>query len=246
MALPYDPGLAAGTLRTLARRQGRRHDPQTEEAPGKILHEIRRGGLSARGDLPPTYYGTIDATPLFVILASEAWRWGLARQEVEALLPHVEAALRWVVDEGAAEDGFVRYIRQGERGLVNQGWKDSHDGVQFADGTIAEAPIALAEVQGYAYDAAVRGAELLEYFGRPGAETWRRWAAELRERFRQRYWVEDELGPYPAIALDRDGRPVDAPASNMGHLLMSGIRLFGFPRGHRVTVASLVQWGRPA
>jgi glycogen debranching enzyme len=224
MAAPFDLELAAGTLRTLARRQGTRVDPDTEEAPGKILHEIRRGSLTHRGDLPPNYYGSVDATPLFVVLAHEAWRWGLPDSQVRALLPNVEAALGWMRDHGDPDgDGLLEYVRSGERGLVNQGWKDSHDGIQFTDGQLALAPIALAEVQGYAHAAAVRGADLLEHFGRPGADAWRSYAADLAARFRQHYWLEDDTGPYPAIALDRVNRPVTGPASNMGHLLHTGI-----------------------
>jgi glycogen debranching enzyme len=224
MALPHDLGLARGTLRVLARRQGRDVDPVTEEEPGKILHEIRRGALVDRGDLPPVYYGTVDATPLFVILVHEAWSWGLEDAEVAALLPHVEAALAWLRNHGDPDgDGFVEYVQHGTRSLANQGWKDSHDGIRFADGSIARAPLALSEVQGYAYDAAVRGAALLDHFGRPGADGWRSWAADLRARFRATFWVEDEHGAYPAVALDEHKRPVDGIASNMGHLLMSDL-----------------------
>jgi glycogen debranching enzyme len=224
MALPYDLDLAGGTLRALARRQGQRLDPDTEEAPGKILHEIRRGSLVHRGDLPPNYYGTIDATPLFVMLLHEAWRWGLPDAQVEALLPNLEAALAWMRDHGDPDgDGFLEYQKQGERGLDNQGWKDSDDGVQFADGRLAEPPIRLVEVQGYAYAAACGGAELLDRFGRPDGEAWRIWAADLRERFHRRFWVEDDRGRYLAIALDANGDPVDAPTSNMGHVLTSGL-----------------------
>jgi glycogen debranching enzyme len=224
MAVPFDLDLAGGTLRTLARRQGARHDRDTEEQPGKILHEIRRGSLTHRGDLPPNYYGSVDATPLFVVLAHEAWRWGLPSGQVTQLLPHVESALAWLRDFGDPDgDGFIEYIKDSDRGLDNQGWKDSQDGIQFADGRLARPPIALAEVQGYAYDAAVRGAELLEHFGRPEADTWRRWADELAARFRARFWLTGPRGAYPAIALDGDDRPVDGPASNMGHLLASGL-----------------------
>lgn len=222
MALPVDPAMAAGTLRTLARRQGRRHDPTTGEAPGKILHEVRRGSLTHLADLPDRYYGTIDATPLFVVVASEAWRWGLPDSEVAALMPNVEAALAWMRDDGDVDgDGFLEYRHPEGRGLANQGWKDSHDGVQHADGRLAAPPIALSEVQAYAWDAAVRGAELLDHFGLGGADGWRTWADDLRRRFRAAFWVEDEDGPYPAIALDGEKRPVDGPASNMGHLLLS-------------------------
>lgn len=224
MALPYDLDLARGTLRVLARRQGTRVDEETEEEPGKILHEVRRGALAERGDLPPFYYGSVDATPLFVVLAHEAWCWGLPDEDLRPLLPNVEAALSWMRRHGDPDgDGFLEYVQHGAHSLANQGWKDSHDGVRFADGAIATAPLALSEVQGYAHDAAVRGAELLDHFGRPGADAWRAWAADMRQRFRSAFWVEDAAGPYPAMALDHDKRPVDGIASNMGHLLMSGL-----------------------
>jgi glycogen debranching enzyme len=222
MALPHHLDLAGGTLRALARRQGTRHDQETEEAPGKILHEVRRGSLTHRGDLPPNYYGSVDATPLFVILLSEAWHCGLPDEEVAALLPNLEAALQWIEDTAQGE-GFLRYSKPGERGLDNQGWKDSHDAIQFHDGRLAEPPIALAEVQGYAHDAALRGAELLDRFGRDGGDRWRTWGGDLATRFRERFWVHDDDGSFPALALDGSGEPVDAPASNMGHLPMSGI-----------------------
>lgn len=225
MALPFDPDLAGGTLRVLARRQGTHVNRATEEEPGKILHEVRRGALAEeRGDLPAHYFGTVDATPLFVIVAHEAWCWGLPTDQVEALLPSIEAALAWMRDYGDADrDGFVKYVRHGPRGLANQGWKDSHDGIRFSDGTIARAPMALCEVQGYAFAAAMRGAELLDRFGRPGAEEWRAWAGDLRDRFRERFWVHDADGPYPAVAIDGQRRAVDSVASNMGHLLFTGI-----------------------
>ncbi len=229
MALPFDPDLARGTLRTLARRQGAVEDPVTEEQPGRIVHEVRFGTAASRGGLPERSYGSIDATPLFVIVTYEAWRWGLAEEELLGLMPHVEAALEWMRVHGDADgDGFVEYARHDESDpralrLTNQGWKDSGDGVRYADGTLARAPIALAEVQGYAYSAAMRGADLLDHVGWPGGDGWRSWAAALRRRFRDAFWVEDALGPYPAIALDENRDPVDGPASNMGHLLMTGL-----------------------
>lgn len=224
MLLPLEVSLSGETLRVLARRQGREVVAATEEAPGKILHEIRHGGLVERGDLPPLYYGSMDSTPLFVRLANEAWRWGLADDEVEALMPAVEKALAWMRDYGDADgDGFLEYIRSGDRGLSNQGWKDSGDAVQFMDGRLADPPIALCEVQGYAYDAARRGAELLAHFGRPGADEWLEWSDALERKFRESFWVSDADGPYPAMALDGAKRPVDAIASNMGHLLACGI-----------------------
>lgn len=222
MLMPVSTELALSTLRTLARRQGVRDDEDTEEQPGRILHEVRPEPLvldSVR--LPPTYYGTSDATQLFVICCAEAWRWGAERGEVAALLPAVEAGLEWVGSQ--TDTGFIRYVDSTGSGLSNQGWKDSVDSIQWADGRLARPPIALSEVQGYAYQAAVLGADLLEAFGRPGAQRWRSWAAGLSDRFRARFWVEDEAGPYPAIALDRDGAPVDSVASNMAHLLGTGL-----------------------
>lgn len=223
-AVPVDLALAGGTLRALARRQGRRHHLDTEEEPGKILHEVRRGALTHEGAFPPNYYGSVDATPLFVVLLSEAWRWGLPEAEVAALGGALEAALGWIGDQ-VAEDahGFLRYLRPGERGLVNQGWKDSSDGIQHRDGRLAEPPIALVEVQAYAYEAAVRGAELLDHLGRDGGAHWRTWAADLRDRFRDRFWVEDDRGRYLAVATDRDGAPVDSVTSNPGHVLVTDL-----------------------
>jgi glycogen debranching enzyme len=212
LALPLGYELAAGTLRALARRQGVRHDPVTEEEPGKIPHELRPA--HATNWLPPVYYGTVDATPLFVVTLAEAWRWGMPASEVAALLPAAEKALDWL----GSFDGFVSYRGSADK-LVNQGWKDSADGIQHADGRSAAPPIALCEVQAYAFQAAMSGADLLDAFGRAGGDRWRRWAGLLAERFRERFWLED----YPAIALDGTGEPVDGPASNLGHLLATGL-----------------------
>ncbi|MCX4860445.1 glycogen debranching N-terminal domain-containing protein [Streptomyces canus] len=226
MLLPLGTDLAAGTLRTLARRQGRAVDPVTEEQPGKILHEVRRTALEFTDEftLPPVYYGTVDATPLWITLLHDAWRWGLAPEEVEQLLPHAEAALSWMRDHGdAGGDGFLKYIDQTGRGLANQGWKDSDDAILHRDGRLAAPPIALCEVQAYAYEAARGGAALLRAFGRPGADAWEEWADRLAGRFRNRFWIEDSQGPYPAVALDRDGRPVDSVTSGFGHLLGTGL-----------------------
>jgi glycogen debranching enzyme len=226
MLLPLGTDVAAGTLRTLARRQGRAHVPGTEEQPGKILHEVRRDEPARDGtaSLPPSYYGTADATPLWLILLHDAWRWGMPDSEVAALLPHAEAALHWLEHCADADgDGFLEYADSSGRGLSNQGWKDSSDGIRFRDGRPATAPIALSEVQAYAHEAAQKAAALLDAFARPGGERWRRWAGELRDRFRARFWTEDDQGPYPAVALDRDKHRVDSVASNMGHLLGTGL-----------------------
>lgn len=226
MLLPLGTALAAGTLRTLAARQGTGHDVDTAEQPGRILHEVRGGDLDlgAGTVLPPLYYGTVDATPLWVCLLHDAWRWGMPAGEVAALLPAAEAALEWMRDHGDADgDGFLEYLDATGHGLANQGWKDSGDSVQWRDGRLVTGSIALCEVQGYAYEAAMGGAALLEAFGRPGADRWRAWAQDLATRFRAGFWVHDADGPYPAIALDADKRPVDALTSNIGHLLGTGL-----------------------
>ncbi|PCN47826.1 amylo-alpha-1,6-glucosidase [Curtobacterium sp. 'Ferrero'] len=225
--LAVDTALAADTLRVLAAVQGTRVDPATAEQPGKIMHELRQAALAIDNDelsLPPLYYGTVDATPLWVCLLHDAWRAGMPDAEVEALLPALERALAWMRDHGDADgDGLLEYVDETGRGLANQGWKDSGDSVQWRDGTLADGPIALCEVQGYAHEAAVHGADLLDAFGRAGGDEWRAWADRLAERFRAAFWVSDEVGPYPAIALDAEKRPVDSATSNIGHLLGTGI-----------------------
>ena len=228
MLLPVDRTIAAGTLRALAARQGVRVDEETAEQPGKILHEVRRTDLRLDLEggfhLPPVYYGTIDATPLWVNLLHDAWRAGMPDGEVAALLDNLESALRWLGDHGDSDgDGFLEYLDTTGHGLSNQGWKDSGDSIRWHDGSIAEGPIALCEVQGYAYEAALNGAAMLEAFGRAGADHWRAWASDLKERFRSAFWCADEQGPYPALALDARKRRVDGVASNMGHLLGTGI-----------------------
>ncbi|WSQ40680.1 amylo-alpha-1,6-glucosidase [Streptomyces sp. NBC_01224] len=226
MLLPLGTDLAAGTLRTLARRQGTKSDQDTEEQPGKILHEVRRAtqNFNENFALPPCYYGTVDATPLWITLLHDSWRWGLAPEQVEQLLPHAESALAWMRDHGDADgDGFLKYIDHTGRGLANQGWKDSGDSIRYRDGRFAASPIALCEVQAYAYEAARGGADLLRAFGRPGADRWEEWAERLRDRFRSHFWVEDERGPYPAVALDREKMPVDSVTSGFGHLLGTGL-----------------------
>ncbi|HET6668284.1 MAG TPA: glycogen debranching N-terminal domain-containing protein, partial [Intrasporangium sp.] len=191
MALPLDPSLALGTLKTLARHQGHRSDPVTEEEPGRIVHEVRHGleaGLSLGGG--GSYYGTADATPLFVVLLGELARWGGDPEQIRQLLPHADLALEWVERYGDRDgDGFVEYQRSSDHGLRNQGWKDSWDGVNFADGRPADPPIALCEVQGYVYDAFRARAELTQHFG--DEDTARHWtgrAAELKARFNERFW----------------------------------------------------------
>ncbi|MDA4084923.1 glycogen debranching N-terminal domain-containing protein [Mycolicibacterium hassiacum] len=223
MALPLDYGLSVGTLQQLAEIQGRRVDPVTEEQPGRIMHELRRGPLSAAVLGGPVYYGAVDATPLFVMLLAEAWRWGADENIVRSLLPAADAALDWASRYGDRDDdGFIEYQRATDRGLVNQGWKDSFDGINFASGRIAEPPIALCEVQGYQYAALLARAELAEAFGQPAtARRHRDRAAALRKRFLDAFWLPDK-GWY-ALALDADKRPVDSLTSNLGHCLWTGI-----------------------
>ncbi|QJA00842.1 amylo-alpha-1,6-glucosidase [Leifsonia sp. PS1209] len=227
MLLPLGTDIAASTLRVLAAMQGTETVNATAEQPGKIMHELRPAALTIPGEgvvLPPLYYGTVDATALWVTLLHDAWTWGMPAAEVEALLPHLEAALAWMRDYGDSDgDGFLEYVDTTGHGLANQGWKDSGDSIQWMDGTLADGPIALCEVQGYAYEAAVGGAELLEAFGRSGADEWRTWAAELKERFAASFWIDDPDGAYPAIALDSAKRKVDTVTSNIGHLLGTGI-----------------------
>ncbi len=224
MALLVDPDLARGALETLARFQGTRVDPETEEEPGRILHEMRFGGapsLSLGGGT--VYYGSADATPLFVMLLGELRRWGLDDAAVKHLLPHADRALRWIDDYGDADgDGYVEYERKTPRGLANQGWKDSWDAIRYADGRVAAAPLALCEVQGYVYAAYIARAQLADESGDVATyERYRRKAAELKAAFNRDFWLPDR--GWFAVALDADKRPVDSLASNMGHCLWTGI-----------------------
>jgi glycogen debranching enzyme len=213
LLLPFGWQLAAGTLRTLAALQGTSHNPATAEAPAKIPHELRRGGYVS--------YEAIDTTPLWVCLLHDAWRWGMPDDQVAALLPNVQAALEFLRCRGDSDGGgLLEYVgTSGGHGLSNHGWKDSRDAIRFADGRIAVPPIALCEVQGYAHEAAVHGADLLDHFGVPGGDRWRGWAARLSETFRESFWVNG----YPALALDGAKRPVDSVTSNIGHLLGTGL-----------------------
>jgi glycogen debranching enzyme len=224
MALSIDPMLALGTAQTLARYQGKVVEPNSEEEPGRILHEMRFGAdvslaLGGRN----IYYGTADATPLFVMLLGELSRWGIGRDRVEALLPNADRALEWIERYGDRDgDGFVEYHRATERGLVNQGWKDSWDGINFADGRIARSPIALCEVQGYVYAAYRARACLAQVTGDvDGQRRWDERATAVKERFNERFWLP-QLDRY-ALALDHEKQPVDSVASNIGHCLWTGI-----------------------
>jgi glycogen debranching enzyme len=224
MAMMVAPDLALGTLQTLARFQGTKVDAVTEEEPGRILHEMRFGEsaqLSLGGG--SVYYGSVDATPLFVMLLGELQRWGTRRDEVDALLPAADRALEWIETYGDRDgDGYVEYQRTSDRGLKNQGWKDSWDSMHFADGRLAETPIALCEVQGYVYAALTARSHFATEHGDDALATQlREKAADLKARFNRDFWLE-EHGRY-AFGLDRNKEPIDALVSNIGHCLWTGI-----------------------
>ena len=220
--LAFGPELAAGTLRTLAVLQGRQVDPLRDEEPGKILHELRYGEMAATGEVPfGRYYGSVDATPLFLTaLAAYAERTA-DLDLVQELWPAALAALDWI-DHSVDSRGYLTYERRTPRGLANQGWKDSHDSVSHADGRLADPPIALCEVQGYVY-AARRGlAGLARRLGLSAeAERWEAQASALREAFARDFWLPAE-DTY-ALALDGAGQPCEVVASNAGHCLFTGI-----------------------
>ena len=223
MTLPFDGSLAGGVLASLADLQGCDDDPTSEEQPGRILHELRRHGGSGAFSSRSRYYGTVDATPLFVGLAAEAWRWrAIDHDALLALAPAIGRAVDWVTGPGDSDgDGFLDYRRRHPQGLANQGWKDSWDGITRADGTLPDAPLALVEVQGYAY-AALRGAATLAEvvdIGHHAADLRRR-AEALKDRFNEAFW--DPRGYY-VLGLDADGRPIDSLTTNPGHALWSGI-----------------------
>ncbi|MEX0663220.1 MAG: glycogen debranching N-terminal domain-containing protein [Acidimicrobiia bacterium] len=224
MSMLVDPDLALGTLQTLARYQGENVNPLTEEEPGRILHEMRFGE-SARLSLGGgnVYYGSVDATPLFVMVLGELQRWGTRAEDVDALLPFADRALTWIDEFGDRDgDGYVEYMRTSDRGLRNQGWKDSWDSTTFLDGRLAEPPIALCEVQGYVYAALLARSHFATEHGDDAmARRLRERADDLKVRFNRDFWLDD-LGRF-AMGLDRDKRPIDTLTSNMGHCLWTGI-----------------------
>jgi glycogen debranching enzyme len=222
--LALDPALARGALRTLAEHQARDDDPFRDAEPGKIPHEIRHGPLARCGRLPyGRYYGSADATPLFLLALGEAVRWTGDLELARELLPAAEAALAWIDLFGDRDgDGFVEYERRSSGGLEHQGWKDSHDAVCFADGRPARGPIALCEVQGYVYAAKRAMARVYRRLGQAEpAGRLRAEAAALRERFNERFWLPEQ-GVF-ALGLDGEKRPIDAVASNAGQCLWAGI-----------------------
>lgn len=224
MLLPHHPEVAKGTLRFLAANQGRKHDPFTAEAPGKILHEVRYGELSRTGRVPFSgYYGTVDATPLFVMLLFEVYRVTNDLGLVRELKPHWEAALSWMLTDGDPDgDGFLEFVGAPMgKGLTVQTWKDSNDSMSHHDGRLAEGAIAGSEVQGYAYAAYEAAAAFYDALAEGEGDAWRERARALRRRFHEVFWLDD-LQTY-AMALDGDKCPLRVHNSNAGQLLWTGI-----------------------
>jgi glycogen debranching enzyme len=218
------PEFAIGALDRLAAFQATDDDPEQDKEPGKIPHELRFGELAELGLLPfAPYYGTHDATPLFIVVLSYAYEWSADKRLLRRYRPAAEAALRWIQEHGDRDgDGFQEYATRSSRGLFNQGWKDSGVAIQHEDGTIPSLPIALCEFQGYVYDALLRMAAIRDEFGDPeGAADLRNRAGRLYDRFNDAFWWESEGTYY--LGLDGDKRPIRSVASNAGHCLASGI-----------------------
>lgn len=221
-SLLLNPELACETLRVLARYQGKEKDEWRDEEPGKILHEYREGEMTRAREMPfGPYYGSVDATPLWLVLLSETCNWTADENLVKDMLPHAHRALEWIDQFGDLDgDGFVEFLRRSPRGLANQGWKDSWDANLHRDGKVAEPPIALCEVQGYVYEAKYRMASLMRAFGEIRlADKLKKDAADLAKRFERAFWMPHHN--FYAMGLDRDKRQLQVISSNPGHLLFT-------------------------
>ena len=218
-----DPSLAKGVLTYLARRQATEVSPFQDSQPGKIMHETRGGEMSALREVPfGLYYGGVDTTCLFVALAGAWFRRTGDLETIRALWPNLVAATEWMRDYGDSNgDGLIDYARAAETGLSNQGWKDSEDSIFHSDGRFPKGPIALLEVQGYAFAAWRAMADLGALLGDARAPAWNQQAEEVRLLVEDRFWMEDEQ--FYAIALDGDGNPCEAIGSNAGHLMFTGL-----------------------
>ncbi|HLY31485.1 MAG TPA: glycogen debranching N-terminal domain-containing protein, partial [Ktedonobacterales bacterium] len=231
--LPWFPGVARGTLAFLAAHQGEKEDPFTEEEPGRIFHEFRQGEMANCQEIPfIPYYGSVDATPLFLIALEKYLHWTNDTSFLAQLWPHAEAAARWLTTYGDKDgDGFIEYQRISDKGLINQGWKDSWDAISHEDGRYAEAPIALCEAQGYAYAAYLAMATLTRRMGKPQKEAraWEQRAATLQTNFVRQFWWKEEQVFY--LALDRTKQPCRVVSSNAGQCLWTGITPAGLAEG---------------
>ena len=246
-SLMLNPMLASETLRVLASQQGKETNDWRDEEPGKILHEYREGEMTRAGEMPfGPYYGSVDATPLWLILLSETFNWTADEQLVQDLLPNAYRALEWIDSYGDLDgDGFIEYQRRSPKGLANQGWKDSWDAIMHHDGEIAKSPVALCEVQGYVYEAKYRMASLMRSFGDvKTADRLKKESAEMAKRFEKAFWMP-KLGFY-AMALDREKRQTQVISSNPGQLLFT--RMLAQDRAKAVTQRFMLEdmfsgWG---
>jgi glycogen debranching enzyme len=219
-----DPNLTKGVLNFLAQSQAKDFNDFQDAEPGKIFHEMRGGEMAELGEVPfKLYYGTIDATPLFISLAGAYFERTGDIQTIINIWPNILLALDWCDKYGDLDgDGFVEYAKKSEKGLVNQGWKDSHDSIFYEDGKLAQGPIALCEVQGYVYDAKMKAADLAKELGFPDkAALYSKQAEELKEKFAAAFWIEEKQTF--ALALDGQKKPCKVSSSNAGHCLFSGI-----------------------
>ena len=218
------PSIAKGVLQTLSQYQGKEVDEASEEQPGKILHEVRFGRLAKKkGESQSVYYGSIDSTLLFIILLHDYYLHTGDAQLLEKMKPNLLEAMAWINAYGDRDgDGYLEYKRSHKNGLFNQAWKDSFDGISYSDGSIPETPLATCEVQGYAYDAKIKGSLLLLRLGKKElAKAYREEAADLKKRFATDFWMDD--AQFFALALDKNKNKVDSITSNPGHLLWSKI-----------------------